>query len=286
MTPFVLGDRDVTFSVDAADIDLSQVSVVMPAMNEARNLPHVFARMPAGLGEVILVDGRSEDDTVSVARHLRPDIRVVGQTRRGKGNALACGFAAATGDIIVMIDADGSTDPAEIPSFVAAIHAGADFAKGSRFAEGGGSADITRFRRLGNRGLNRLVNVIYRTKFTDLCYGYNAFRRHCLSTIAIYPGLESIERYHGDGFEVETLINIRIAKASHHMVEVPSFEQHRLHGVSNLRAFSDGLHVLRTIMIERRTRSGPPAANHPMIDLTAAPKRRSGSDVGRNVPVP
>jgi glycosyltransferase involved in cell wall biosynthesis len=269
----------VTLRIDVGHIDLSQVSVVMPAMNEARNLPHVFARMPNGLGEVILVDGRSEDDTVSVARRLRPDIRVVGQTRRGKGNALACGFAAATRDIIVMIDADGSTDPAEIPNFVAAIHNGADFAKGSRFAAGGGSVDITRFRRLGNRALNRLVNVIYRTKFTDLCYGYNAFRRHCLSTIDLHPGLESIERHHGDGFEVETLINIRIAKAAHDMVEVPSFEQHRLHGVSNLKAFSDGLHVLRTIVIERRTRNGPPAAIGPVIDLTDGPAQRSASDV-------
>ncbi len=261
------GDRDLNLSVNAGPIDLSQVSVVMPALNEARNLPHVFARMPEGLGEIILVDGRSDDGTVSVARRLRPDIRVIGQTRRGKGNALACGFAAATRDIIVMIDADGSTDPAEIPAFVAALYNGADFAKGSRFIAGGGSVDITRFRRLGNAALNRLVNVVYRTSFTDLCYGYNAFRRHCLSTIALVPGLESIERHHGDGFEVETLINIRIAKASHHTVEVPSFEQHRLHGVSNLRAFSDGMHVLRTIMIERRTRSARRLPNALMIDL-------------------
>jgi glycosyltransferase involved in cell wall biosynthesis len=273
----------VTLVVDVRHIDLSDVSVVMPAMNEARNLPHVFARMPSGLGEVILVDGRSDDDTVSVARRLRPDVRVVGQTRRGKGNALACGFAAATRDIIVMIDADGSTDPAEIPKFVGAIQDGADFAKGSRFAAGGGSVDITRFRQLGNAGLNRLVNVIYGTKFTDLCYGYNAFRRHCLSTIDLVPGLESIQRHHGDGFEVETLINIRIAKAAHHMVEVPSFEQSRLHGVSNLRAFSDGMHVLRTIAIERRTRRARETTEPTIIDVTGAPTHAAVSDVDRDV---
>jgi glycosyltransferase involved in cell wall biosynthesis len=256
----------------------------MPAMNEARNLPHVFARMPAGLGEVILVDGRSDDDTVSVARRLRPDIRVIGQTRRGKGNALACGFAAATRDIIVMIDADGSTDPAEIPAFVAALYNGADFAKGSRFVAGGGSVDITRFRRLGNAALNRLVNVVYRTKFTDLCYGYNAFRRQCLSTIALAPGIESIERHHGDGFEVETLINIRVAKASHHMVEVPSFEHHRLHGASNLRAFSDGMHVLRTIAIERRTRRGSQLAKRAMIDIIDEAGHAFAPEIGGDMP--
>jgi glycosyltransferase involved in cell wall biosynthesis len=127
------------------------VSVVIPTLNEAANLPHVFARMPPGIEEVIVVDGHSSDDTVAVARKLRSDVRVVVQNRRGKGNALACGFAAARGDIIVMLDADGSTDPAEIPLFVDALLDGADFAKGSRFLPGGGSVDITRFRQGGNR---------------------------------------------------------------------------------------------------------------------------------------
>ena len=89
---------------------------------------------------MIVVDGHSVDDTVAVGRRLWPDVRMVMQTRLGKGNALACGFAAATGDIIAMVDADGSADPAEIPQFVKALLDGADFAKGSRFAEGGGSA--------------------------------------------------------------------------------------------------------------------------------------------------
>src|SRR5271170_3147822 len=127
------------------------VSVVIPTLNEARNLPHVFARMPPNLHEVIIVDGFSSDDTVTVARQLMPEIRVIMQTRTGKGNALACGFAAASGDIIAMVDADGSADPAEIPRFVTALLDGADFAKGTRFVEGGGSSDITRLRSLGNR---------------------------------------------------------------------------------------------------------------------------------------
>ncbi|HUI61664.1 MAG TPA: glycosyltransferase family 2 protein, partial [Steroidobacteraceae bacterium] len=106
------------------------MSVIIPTLNEAKNLPHVFARIPAGVHEVIIVDGHSVDDTIAVARELRPDVRIVMQTRRGKGNALACGFEVATGDIIAMIDADGSTDPEEIPRFVQALLDGADFAKG------------------------------------------------------------------------------------------------------------------------------------------------------------
>jgi len=130
-----------------------RVSVVIPTLNEARNLPHVFGALPSSIYEVIVVDGRSVDDTLAVVRELRPDARIVMQTRSGKGNALACGCAAATGDIIAMIDADGSTDAGEIPGFVSALLDGADFAKGTRFAKGGGSEDITRLRGLGNRML-------------------------------------------------------------------------------------------------------------------------------------
>ncbi len=232
-----------------------RVSVVIPTLNEARNLPHVFAQLPADIHEVIVVDGRSVDDTVAVARQLRPDVRIVTQTRKGKGNALACGFSASTGDVIAMVDGDGSADPCEIPRFVDALLAGADFAKGTRFAEGGGSDDITRLRSLGNRVLSTSVNLVYGTKYSDLCYGFNVFWRRIVPVLDLdatsAPPIDDGSLW-GDGFEVETLINIRIAKAGLVVTEVPSFEHARIHGVSNLSAFSDGLRVLRTILAERR----------------------------------
>jgi glycosyltransferase involved in cell wall biosynthesis len=218
-----------------------RVSVVIAAMNEAENLPYVFARLPEGLHEVILVDGHSVDETAAVARNLRPDIVIVPQTGRGKGNALAEGFAVCTGEIVVALDADGSTDAAEIPRFVAALCNGADFVKGSRFAQGGSSTDITRIRSVGNHVLNTLVNALYGTHYTDLCYGYNAFWARCLP----YMHVDC------DGFEVETLINVRIAKAGLVIHEVPSYEHPRLHGSSNLHAVRDGSRVLRTIVLER-----------------------------------
>ena len=232
-----------------------RVSVVIPTLNEARNLPHVFAKLPSSLHEVIIVDGHSVDDTVAVACQLRPGVRIIRQNRRGKGNALACGFEAATGDIVAMVDADGSADPAEIPLFVQALLDGADFAKGTRFAAGGGSCDITRLRRLGNRVLSALVNVLCHTEYSDLCYGYNAFwQRHVpmfgLTVNSDIPA-GSGTRLWGDGFEVETLINIRIAQAGLKVTEVPSYEHERIHGVSNLNAASDGWRVLRTIIAER-----------------------------------
>jgi glycosyltransferase involved in cell wall biosynthesis len=242
---------------------LPHISVVIPTLNEERNLPHVMKRLPSGLHEVILVDGYSVDATVEVARALWPDVRVVMQTRKGKGNALACGFAAATGDIIAMIDADGSTDPKEIPRFVETLLDGADFAKGTRFAEGGGSQDITRLRRWGNRAFIFLVNIHFGTQYSDLCYGFNVFWRCHLPVLRLEatagqsPGCD---RQWGDGFEIETLIHIRVATAGLTVAEVPSFEHSRINGASNLRAFSDGLRVLRTIAKEWRGSHRPAGA--------------------------
>lgn len=232
-----------------------RISVVVPARNEAKNLPHVLPLIPADVHEVILVDGHSDDDTMAVAQQCLPGIKVVRQTRKGKGNALACGFEAVTGDVVVMLDADGSADPAEIPDYVAALVAGADFAKGTRFAKGGSSHDITRLRKWGNFGLNSLVNVLFGTRYTDLCYGYNAFWSSLLPTLHLPPveqaGLGDTDMIWGDGFEIETLINVRVASAGAQIAEVGSVELERIHGVSNLNAVSDGIRVLKTILHER-----------------------------------
>ena len=231
------------------------VSVVVPSLNEERNLPYVFSRIPQ-VDQVVLVDGGSTDRTVEHARELMPEIEIVHQTRKGKGNALVCGFTACTSDIIVMIDADGSTDPAEIPLFVKALTDGADFAKGSRFAHGGYSEDITRIRRVGNAGLNFAVNRLFGTKFSDLCYGYNAFWRWVVPYLDLpdqhMPARTNGMMHWGDGFEIETLINVRAAGLELKVTEVPSIEAARIHGVSNLNAISDGKRVSRTIAREWR----------------------------------
>ena len=218
-----------------------KVTVVIPAMNEADNLHFILPLLPPVVDEVVLVDGGSIDETIGVACRLRPSVRVLEQRGKGKGAALAEGFAAATGDVIVMLDADGSADPGEIPRFLDALEHGAQFAKGTRFGPGGGSQDITRLRRLGNAALTGLVNLLFRTRYTDLCYGYNAFKEECLPFINVDC----------KGFEVETLINVRLAKARIRVAEVPSFEHARISGSSNLKAARDGLRVLRTILSER-----------------------------------
>lgn len=217
------------------------ISVVIPVRNEAQNLYYILPRIPPLVSEVILVDGHSTDDTVAVAKRLLPTIRVIEQQGRGKGDALRLGFAACTGEIIVMLDGDGSTDPKEIARFVQALLQGHDFAKGSRFIVGGRSIDITPLRRLGNYALCQLVNLLYWIRFSDLCYGYNAFWKRCLDAIQL----------DSSGFEVETQISLRVRKARLKIIEVPSVEHSRIYGQSNLRTFRDGWRVLKTIMQER-----------------------------------
>jgi glycosyltransferase involved in cell wall biosynthesis len=245
-----------------------RVTIVIPALNEAENLPHVLARLPKGLHEVVLVDGHSTDDTVQIAQACWPNghivtrerrrrgtalqlasrerraggmtLRIITQEGRGKGAALRSGFAAATGDIIVMLDADGSTDPMEVPAYVGALLAGADFVKGSRFLQGGGTTDMQLYRRLGNSGFVHLVRLLFGGRFSDLCYGYNAFWTWTIPLLEL----------DGDGFEIETMMNVRALQAGLKVAEVPSFEAERLHGRSRLKTIPDGWRVLKTIWRE------------------------------------
>ncbi|WP_405593198.1 glycosyltransferase family 2 protein [Streptomyces sp. NBC_01092] len=226
------------------------VSLVVPARNEARNIPWVFEQIPDCVDEVILVDGDSSDATVHMARHCLPTVRHVEQSGPGKGNALRTGFLAAVGDYIVMIDADGSMLPEEIPHYLHFLDNGFDFVKGSRFIAGGGSLDITRIRRWGNHALLATVNHLYHASLTDLCYGFCAFRRSFLDDLDL----------HSTGFEIETEMIAHALRSGLRIAEVPSLELPRRSGRSNLHAISDGQRVLRTLLSERPNSRSAPAA--------------------------
>lgn len=217
------------------------VSIMIPTLNEAGNLPYVLNTIPNWVDEIVIVDGRSKDDTLRVAKVLHPQIRVVNELRPGKGAAMRAGFEAAKGDFIIAMDADGSMDGAEIGAFRDALAAGADYVKGTRFGPGGGSADITRFRRFGDSGICLLIRVLFGAHYTDATYGYIAVRKDCVAKLGIDT----------DGFEVETLIGIRAHRAGLRTAEVACFEANRIHGDSNLHAMRDGWRIFRTIVKER-----------------------------------
>jgi glycosyltransferase involved in cell wall biosynthesis len=251
-----------------------RVSVVIPAKDEARNVAWVLRRLPPGIDEVILVDGNSTDDTVAVARAVRPDIVVATERGPGKGAAMRTGMELASGEIIVTIDADGSMDPAEIDRYVTAAH-DVDLVKGSRFAGNGGTDDMGAFRRLGNRALLGLVNVLYGSRLTDLCYGYCAVRRTALPALAL----------RSDGFEIETEMTVRALRAGLRVGEVPSFEAPRRYGTSHLRTIPDGWRVLCTLLAIRSRPRLPAHLRVPDAPLAAAPELVP-ADVGLAAPEP
>jgi len=227
------------------------VSVVIPALNEEPNIAWVLERLPPFVDEIVLVDGHSVDRTVAVARAVRRDVVVVTQNGGGKGAALRAGFAAARGDIIVMIDADGSMNPAEIDQYVTPLLNGYDLVKGSRFLGHGGSLDLTALRRIGNQALTRLTNSLFLIRFSDLCYGFCSFRRECLPALALTA----------HGFEIETELVVHAVKANLRIAEVPSIELRRRCGQSNLRTFHDGQRVLRALVRERVVRRPRPVVD-------------------------
>jgi glycosyltransferase involved in cell wall biosynthesis len=235
-----------------------RISIVVPTLNEALNLAVVLPQLP-DVHEVILVDGGSVDGTVATARRALPHVVTVLQSRRGKGNALAAGFARVTGDIVVMFDADGTVDPAEIGRLVEALIDGADFAKGSRFTPGGRPIGITPIRRIGHRFLNAAFQAGFGKRSTDLCYGFNAFWADLIPVLDLPDHARPSaggRLLWGDGSEVETLIHCRLAAAGARITEVPSVARVRLFGVSDLRVVPDGLRVLRALVAEwRRQRS-------------------------------
>jgi len=223
--------------------DNSHVTVVIPTLNEEENIALVIHELnQMGYDNILVIDGNSADRTVEVAKEFGVNILV--QNEKGKGAALRQAFNhdGLDGDVVVMMDADGSMSPKEIPLFIEALDSGADLAKGSRFLSFGYSEDMNLIRRIGNIFFLSLVNWLCSANYTDLCYGFAAFRKDAIKKL--YPYLKSTN------FEIETEIFMKAKKLGMNIIEVPSIEFRRRHGKSNLHAFRDGVRILKTILLE------------------------------------
>ncbi len=214
-----------------------KVSVVIPTLNEEKNIEKVLETLPSNIDEIIVVDGQSKDKTVEIAKRYGAKILY---DDKGKGSALRTGMDAATGDIVITMDADCSNIPEEIELLVAGINAGYDVCMGSRFIQGGGSEDMQWYRKIGNKFFVFLVNAIWGMRYSDLCYGYRSFRK------SIIRNLELEE----NGFGIETEMSIKAAKKKLRVLEVPSFEKSRAAGQAKLNTFRDGFRILKRIVRE------------------------------------
>ena len=216
------------------------ISVVIPTLNEEGNIGEAIKEVKKELEkygyryEIIVVDGHSTDKTVEIAKSLGAKILY---DSVGKGSALRKGMEKAKGDIIISMDADLSNKPNELRLLISGIEIGYDICMGSRFIVGGGTEDMPLFRKFGNKIFVMLVNLFFRTNYTDLCYGYRGFRKGIINKL----GLKE------DKFGIETEISIKAAKLGLKVLEVPSFEKKRGSGTGKLRSFRDGYAILKTI---------------------------------------
>ncbi len=217
-----------------------KISVIICTLNEEESLPYVLPNIPKWVDEILLVDGHSADTTVQIAKKLQPEIKVMYQPRKGKGDALRYGIQQASGDIIVTLDADGTTDPEEMPKFIEPLLNGYDFAKGSRFALGL-PHNKPWYRILGNWIIVMTFNILFFKKYTDLCSGYNAFWRKVI---------EPINLWSPDSFEDEPLINTRVRKAGLKVMEVGHLDRGRFGGDTKAPSWRQGFKAIRTIVNE------------------------------------
>jgi dolichol-phosphate mannosyltransferase len=220
------------------------LSVVVPTYNEVGSVPKLAERLHAALGardwELVIVDDGSPDGTADIAAALAPRIPTNVVRRAGKGglaSAVIAGFAAARGDILVVMDADLSHPPELVPSLLSAIEDGADLAVGSRYVAGGGVEDWPIKRQIVSRVACLMGSALVPVR--DATSGFFALRRSVIDGVTLNPIGFKI------GFEV-------IARGRYRsVVEVPYTFRDRELGASKFGRREVGQYVVQLGQIAR-----------------------------------
>jgi glycosyltransferase involved in cell wall biosynthesis len=214
----------------ATSAQTTQVTAVIPAMNEAPSIAGIVQRTRPFCARVLVVDGRSTDDTVAIARAEGADV-IMQQGPRGKGAALRFAVTHVTTPVTVFLDADGSHVPEDIPLVVEPIIGGrADHVSASRLI--GGSSELHGgfdefFRLAGSSFITACINRRFRVALSDSQNGFRAIRTELLQRLDLTENSTTIEQQ----------MIIKTLKAGGRIVEVPSHEHRRLYGVSHIRVW-------------------------------------------------
>ena len=213
-----------------------KISIIIPALNEVESIGRVLEEIPKDVAdEIIVSDGHSTDGTQELVRKM--GYKVIEQKGEGFGAGVASGIEEAKGDIVIIINADGSQNSKDIPLLLEKIKEGYDLVLASRYLPGAGSDDDTPLHYFGNKMFTFLCNLLYKVGISDSLYFFLAAKKGIFEKIKL--------KSPDSGYAIE--LPIKVHQAGFKITEIPSFERKRTRGRAKVNAFRNGLQILLTL---------------------------------------